>query len=143
MHLGRRFGDVRPSPEADEELTWFFNEAANEIERPSTQGVLLGGHRRGDAEQLEARAEALRAARRIWERLQDVGERDSAVLEALYTNRRWPRALARKWALLVGVADAIPGASREEVVRACGRAVSAYEKVRGPGGSVVPKEEQC
>ena len=31
MHVGRRFGDVLVCLEADEELTWFFNQAGEQI----------------------------------------------------------------------------------------------------------------
>jgi hypothetical protein len=142
LHLGRRFGDVRPSPEADEELTWFFNEALVAVERPSEQGRLLSGDRRDDGERLDARVEALRAARKIWGRLKHVGDRDARVLQALYTERRWPRELARKWGHVVGVVEAMPGASRRDAAIACARALAAYERARGNSPSVAPKEDR-
>lgn len=117
MHAGRRFGDVVPSRAADAELTWFFNDAATEINRPSVQGALLDDERPGSAEALEARADALHAGRKIWERLQQTGARECRVLEALYADERWPRALARKLVHLAGVVQAMPSV-RADYLRA-------------------------
>jgi hypothetical protein len=177
MHAGRRFGDVLVSPEADDELTWFFNEAGEQIEPPSIQGILLDGRHPGHPWLLEARAEALHAGRKIWGRMQNIGAREGAVLEALYTERVWPRALVRKLGHLTGVVEATPRvraehlgqrmlgrtaaatttewlealvAARSEELRgwrddaldASGRALSAYERARGKGPSVVPQEDR-
>lgn len=117
MHAGRRFGDVVPSRAADEELTWFFNDAAIEIDRPSVHGALFEDKRPGSAEVLEARADALHAGRKIWERLQQTGERECSVLAALYTEECWPRTLARKLVHLAGVVEAMPSV-RAEYLRA-------------------------
>jgi hypothetical protein len=176
MHAGRRFGDVVPSRAADAELTWFFNQAAMDIERPSVQGALFEDQRPGSAEALEARVDALHAGRKIWERLQRIGERECSVLAALYTEECWPRALARKLVHLTGVVESMPSVRaeylrarmqgrttaedatqwleelveqcpkdldgwREQAVRACAQALTAYERVRGRSGSVVPQEE--
>ncbi len=156
LHLGRRFGDVLPSPEADEELTWFFNEALCAIERPSEQGRLLSGDRRSDVEQLEARVEALRAARKIWRRMQQIGMRDAHVLRALYTLRFRPGLLGLHFGHLVGVVETLPcfedgpvvagshnvAVWKEQAVRACSRALSAYQRARGKSPSVVPQEDR-
>ncbi|HEX8794063.1 MAG TPA: hypothetical protein VF765_24140 [Polyangiaceae bacterium] len=117
MHAGRRFGDVVPSRAADAELTWFFNDAAMEIDQPSVQGALFEDKRPGSAEALDARADALHAGRKIWERLQQIGERECSVLAALYTGECWPRTLARKLVHLAGVVEAMPSV-RADYLRA-------------------------
>jgi hypothetical protein len=177
LHFGRRLGDVQLTKAADEELAWFFNGAVRAIEAPSVQGVLFDGGDPGDPAAVEARAEALHAARKIWERLCVLGAPETRILEALYTERRWPRALERSLGYLAGVVEALPGvraahlreraqgstaaanatawleekaaerpeelrAWKQEALRACVRALSAYQKVRGTGRSVVPKEDR-
>ncbi len=176
MHAGRRFGDVVVGAAADHELTWFFNEAESAMELPSVQGQLLAERRPGSPEALLAGAEAIHAGRKIWERLLAVGARDEFVLQALYTARRWPRAIERKLFHLSGVVESLPAvraqhlfergrkltaaatttawleeiveqraaeavAWRDDAARACARALSAYQHVRGEGPSVAPEED--
>jgi hypothetical protein len=177
MHARHRFGHVVPSIEADDELAWLYNRCAIAVGAPSVQGELLLERRPGSPEAVLARAEAIHAARKICERLRKIGVREQTVLEALYTERRWPRALERKLHHLTGVVEALPGvraehlaereqrrsgattttawlqelverspeavvARREEAVRACERALFAYEEVRGDGESVAPQEDR-
>jgi hypothetical protein len=78
------------------------------------------GRHTGSLAVTEACIEALHSAREIRQRLQKLGVREIDVLDALYTERRWSRAIER---------------------RACGDAITAYERVRGDGPSVVPQED--
>jgi len=109
MHAGRRFGDVIVGAAADHELTWFFNEAELAMELPSVQGQLLAGRQPGSVGALLSRVEARHATRRICERLKRLDARDALVLEALYTERRWPREMVRKLQHLAGVVESLPG----------------------------------
>src|SRR5208283_3321379 len=65
----RRLRDFSPSAAADEELTWFFNKAEIAIDQPSNFQALLSGAAPTSLEQVERRAEAMHAARKIQERL--------------------------------------------------------------------------
>jgi len=176
MHAGRRFGDVVVGGALDHELAWFFNTAESAMELPSVQGQLLAGRQPGSVGALLSRVEATHAARKICERLKSLDVRDALVLAALYTERRWPRALVHKLQHLAGVVESLPGVRaqhlgeretgrtratsttawldelvadrpeqavmwREEAGRACARAVSAYQQVRGDDESVVPEED--
>ena len=116
MHLGRRFGDVTPSREADEELAWFCNEAFSAIEPQCAHEGMLGGREPGNPQVVLARAEAIHAARKIWERLQRMGPRAANVVEALYTERVWPGALARRLGHLVGVVEGNPRVRAEWLI---------------------------
>ena len=107
MHAGRRFGGVAPSPAADEELTWFFNRAPMAVDVPSIQGELLARRPPGSPRALERRAEALHAARAIGERLVTAGVHEARVLQALYTDRCWARAIARRLEHLAGVIESL------------------------------------
>lgn len=156
MHAGYRFGSVRPSPEADDELAWLYNRFAAAVAAPSAQGQLLAGRRPGSPEAIVSGAHAMHQARRIWEHLKKIDERHEMVLEALYTERRWPRAIEHRFRHLAGVVDALRGGFeqlvvdgheqavwwREQAANACAHALSAYEKVRGDGPSVAPKEDE-
>jgi hypothetical protein len=111
--------------------------------RPSPEAIVSGAH-------------AMHQARRIWERLKRIGERHEMVLEALYTERRWPRAIEHRFRHLAGVVEALSGGFeklvvdgseqvawwREQAANACAHALSAYEKVRGEGPSVAPQEDE-
>ena len=105
MHVGRRFGDVLVCLEADEELTWFFNQAGEQIEQPSIQGAVPDGLSPCSLEAVEARADALHAGFKIWGRMQNIGAREARVLEALYTELTWPWVLTRRLGHLVGVVE--------------------------------------
>ncbi len=80
-HFGRRLGDVQLTKEADEELAWFFNGALSAIEAPSVHGVSFDGGDPGDPASVEACADALHAARKIWERLRELGAPEARILE--------------------------------------------------------------
>jgi len=175
MHADHCFVDVVPSREADEELAWFFNDAASAIETPSNYAANLSGQRHHALEETEARIEALHGARTIWERLTILDGRRARVLEALYEERLWPEALEGTLGPVVGVVVTTPGVRAEhlgallrqrtaardvkgwleelvaqrspsiaawhkEADRACAQALSAYERARGDGPSVVPSE---
>jgi hypothetical protein len=107
VHSKWQFGDVSPSREAREELRWFFNEAESEVGVPSSFAGLLGGASPASLEATERRAEALHAARKIGERLQAVSVTDVRMLEALYTERPWPRALVRALGVLASPVAAL------------------------------------
>lgn len=154
MHLERRFVDVLVSMEADAELTWFFNVAPMAIDVPSTQGILLRRRHPGEPDLVEARAEAMHAARKIWGRMQQIGQRYAYVLRALYTEREWPPALEERFEHLVGVVEVNLGGLpdlaevdagtvfnwKRNANRACASALGAYERARGKSPSVVPQE---
>ncbi len=153
LHFGRRLGDVQLTKEADEELAWFFNGALSPIEAPSVQGVLFDGGDPGDPAAVEARAEAL-YTERCWPRALERGLGYLAgVVDAMpcvraahlreRTQGRTAAANAKAW--LEEMAAERPEelrAWRQEALRACVRALSAYRKVRGTGWSVVPKEDR-
>ena len=146
MHARHRFGDVVPSIEADDELAWFFNYAALDC-----------GRHPGSLAVTEACIEALHSAREIMQRLQKLGAREIDVLDALYTERRWSRGIERRLGHLAPVVEVLTtterleelverrpeevAAWREKATRACGHAITAYERVRGDGPSVVPQED--
>ncbi len=157
MHARHRFGDVVPSIEADDELAWFFNHAALDCAVPSVLGAMRSGRHPGSLAVTEACIEALHSAREIRQRLQKLGAREIDVLDALYAERRWSRAIERRLGHLAPVVAALTttewleelveqrpeevAAWREKATRACGHAIRAYERVRGDGPSVVPQED--
>jgi hypothetical protein len=83
---------------------WFFNEAEIAIDQPSNFQGLLGGCSPTSLEQVERRAEAMHAARKIKERLERLRSTDALLLAGLYTERPWSRAVTR--ALPGGLAGA-------------------------------------
>ena len=96
--------DLRASAAAQEELAWFFRSALSDIELPSNwcptvRRAVYGGPRSKDTRQMdtgaERRAEALHAARVIYERLKSLPRADCWVLTALYTPVEIPDTLAR------------------------------------------------
>jgi hypothetical protein len=160
------------------ELEWFFNQAEIDIDLPSNYQALIGGACPSSVQEVERRAEAIHAARKIHERLQRLRSTDMLILSGLYTERPWSDAVQK--ALpdgLAGAAAASPsvrieyvralagartGAQNvatfiEEVVKkgrrdllaewrnelavAAAIAMTAYERVRGSGPSVVPEAE--
>jgi hypothetical protein len=172
----RRFRDVSPSDAAEAELTWFFNEAESAIEQPSNYMGLLAGCLPTSLDEVERRAEAMHAARKIHDRLARLRRGDRMLLSGVYTEHDWSDAVLE--ALPGGLAGAAQAsvcvrvayfqalaraqtrarsvdAFVEEVVRrgrpdlvaewrdelavACAIAVTAYERVRGDGPSVVPQ----
>jgi hypothetical protein len=100
----RLFRDFLPSAAADAELTWFFNEAETAIDQPSNFQGLIGGAPPTSLEEVERRAEAMHAARKIHDRLQRLGAADVRLLSGLYTERPWSHAVTR--ALPGGLAGA-------------------------------------
>jgi hypothetical protein len=147
MHARHRFGDVVPSIEADDELAWFFNYAALDCAVRHSGSLAV----------TEACIEALHSAREIRQRLQKLGVREIDVLDALYTEKRWSRAIERRLGHLAPVVEVLSktgwleelveqhpeevAAWRQQATRACGHAITAYERVRGDGPSVVPQED--
>jgi hypothetical protein len=106
--LPLQFGDVKPSPQAQHELTWFFNEAERELDEPSAFCALVAGHTASTTEQAERRQEAMHAAGKINRRLQGLGVSDALMLSGLYTQRSWPPHLQRVLGRLAGAVVAYP-----------------------------------
>jgi hypothetical protein len=128
-HPQRRFRDVSPSEAAEAELTWFFNEAESAIDLPSNYCGLIAGVAPTSLEEVERRAEALHAARKIHERLQRLRSTDALLLSGLYTERPWSDAVTK--ALpggLAGAAEASPSV-RVEYLRALARAQTHAKSV--------------
>lgn len=100
----RLFRDFLPSAAADAELTWFFNEAEIAIEQPSNFQGLIAGASVTSLPEVERRAEAMHAARKIEERLKRLLPTDALLLAGLYTELPWSRAVTR--ALPGGLAGA-------------------------------------
>jgi hypothetical protein len=98
-----QFGDVSPSKAADEELRWFFNEAESAVEQPSNFIGLLAGLSPTSLEAVEERAEAMHAAGKVRKRLEALSTTHALVLEALYRERVWPRAVTRALGDVAGV----------------------------------------
>jgi hypothetical protein len=121
-HPQRRFRDVSPSEAADAELTWFFNEAETAIDQPSNFQGLLAGASPTSLEEVERRAEAMHAARKIYDRLQRLRSTDRLLLSGLYTERACSDAMTE--ALPGGLAGAAQAsvAVRVAYVRALARA---------------------
>ena len=90
---GLQFGDVVPSETADAELRWFFNEAEAACEQPSNFCRLLGGISPTSLSAVEARAEAMHAAGKIRKWLEGVSTADALMLEGVYRERVWPKAV--------------------------------------------------
>jgi hypothetical protein len=108
---GRRlFRDFSPSAAADAELTWFFNEAETAIDLPSNFQGLLSGASPTSLEQVERRAEAMHAARKIQGWLQRLRFADARLLSGLYTERSWSSAVTL--ALPAGLAGAAQASVR-------------------------------
>jgi hypothetical protein len=75
---------------------------------------------------------------------------------ALYMERRWPRVIEHRFRHLAGVVEALSGGFeklvfddseqvvwwREQALKACAYALSAYEEVRGDGPTVAPQEDE-
>jgi hypothetical protein len=129
---GRRYlRDFLPSAAADAELTWFFNEAEIAIDQPSNFHALVAGASRTSLEQLERRAEAMHAARKIHDRLRRLRSADVLLLSGLYTDRPWSSGVTR--ALpggLAGAAQASLGV-RVAYIRARARAETRAENLAG------------
>jgi hypothetical protein len=96
--------ELRAGAAAQEELSWFFGQALAEIELPSSwaptvRRAVFGGPRRRDTRQVdtgaEGRAEALHAARTIYERLKSLPRADIWVLTTLYTPVELPESLVK------------------------------------------------
>ena len=125
----RRFRDVSPSEAAEAELTWFFNEAETAIEQPSNFQGLVAGCSPTSLEEVERRAEAIHAARKIHDRLQRLRSTDLLLLRGIYTEREWSEAVEQ--ALpdgLAGAAEASVGV-RVEHLRALARVQTRAKNV--------------
>lgn len=84
-----------PSPAAEEELFWFFNEAEAAIDQPSTYYPMLRRETALSLEEVEARQEALHAASKIKARLEALSVADALLLAGLYTERPWSERVER------------------------------------------------
>ena len=105
---GLRFGDVVPSETVDAELRWFFNEAEAACEQPSNFGRLLGGISPTSLSAVEERAEAMHAAGKIRKWLERVSTTDALMLEGIYRDRMWPKAVTKALGPLAGAVAASP-----------------------------------
>jgi hypothetical protein len=123
-------GALGASDAADEELTWFFEEALSAIEPPSNYERMLmklalrASTREANEldEAAEARVEALHAARTIYERLMTLAPDDRSVIRALYTPVDLPAWLEDACGWLTPLVCVLPLVLRElEEARACGR----------------------
>jgi hypothetical protein len=99
---------VSPSPEADEELSWFFNEAEMAIDVPSNYCVLLSGVSPTDLPEVERRAEALHAAGKIRARIESLNSGDAVLLAGLYVKRSFTLALRKTLGRMAGAVEALP-----------------------------------
>lgn len=106
--LPLQFGDVRPSPQAQDELRWFFNQAEREIDEPSSFCALVAGSTASSTALAERRQEAMHAAGTINRRLQSLGVSDALMLSGLYTERAWPKHMERVLGRLAGAVEASP-----------------------------------
>ena len=87
---------------------------------PSNCTGMLGGVRIGSLADVERRAEAIHAARKIHERLRSLSPMTVHVLSALYTERPWPKAVVKKLGVLAGPMEGLP-IVRAEHLRALAR----------------------
>ena len=116
---------LSPSGAADAELRWFFNEAAIAVDQPSNFEAVVAGVTFVSLEEVERRAEAMHAARKIHDCLGRLRATDALLLAEFYTDRPWSRAVCS-----------------ESGAAACAAALRAYELVRPRGPSVVPEEDR-
>jgi len=107
LHAGHRFGEVVVGAAADEELTWFFNDAGTECTHRSRLAAALDRHRPNTAAALVNCAEAIHQARKISDRLESLTPRDAHVLRLLYTDRVWPGPLVKRFGPVVGVVEGL------------------------------------
>lgn len=113
---------MSPGEAADEELRWFFNEAEAACEQPSNFVGLLAGMSPTSLAAVEERAEAMHAAGKIRKWLDAASTTDVLMLEGLYRERVWPKALTKVLGPLVGAVAAWPTVRVQHLRgRACGR----------------------
>ena len=125
----RRFRDVSPSEAAEAELTWFFNEAETAIEQPSNFQGLIAGCSPTSLEEVERRAEAIHAARKIHDRLKRLRSTDLLLLRGIYSEREWSEAVEEALPHgLAGAAEASAGV-RVEHLRALARVQTRAKNV--------------
>lgn len=126
-----RVGDLPDPAAAHEELTWFFGPALSEIEPGSSYGAMVarlevGGKARAHRAPRQAetagdrRADALHAARRIYERLCKLPADERRLLQAVFAP------------------DGAGDKARPEALAA----MQAYEDVRDTGPSVAPASQE-
>ena len=118
----RAVAELRAGAAANEELAWFFERALSEIEVPSNYPSmvrrLLCGRRRlaRDTRQAddggERRAEAMHAARIIYDRLDELRSYDRWVICTLYTPAVWPAELEEEWGWLTPLVCALPATEK-------------------------------
>jgi hypothetical protein len=101
---------LRASPEAEQELAWFFTEAESAIALPSNFGALadmaLAGSRRSASVEdrtADSRVEALHAAEIIRRRLELLSDSDVDTIVALYSPDVWPPAFESYFGELAGL----------------------------------------
>jgi hypothetical protein len=111
---------LRVSPEAEEELVWFFTEAEVAVATPSNFALVadmaLSGRKRsapGADSTADDRVEALHAAETIRRRLQSLPDADVDTIVALYTPDIWPPAFERYFGELAGLVARSRVAMRE------------------------------
>ncbi len=125
----RRFRDVTPSPAAEAELRWFFNEAETEIDMPSNHCSLLAGVRRTTEEEVERRLEAQHAAGKINGWLKSLHTTQALLLAGLYIERPWSDEVSKALPCgLAGAAESYPTV-RVEWLRAVARSQSRARSV--------------
>ena len=96
--------DLRPLPDVDEELDWFFNRAEAAMVLPSNFQSGLGP--RGGGEPYTTPDDAVEAAhrhRRVLAWLKVIPDSDAGVLQAAYEVRPWPIPLYDALGRLTGV----------------------------------------
>ena len=108
----RLVGDLRAPSAAEDELDWFFTRAESAMGIQSNWGPLMEmalsglrgtAHDPADTD-VDARLEAVHAARVIRERLQRMPRAEAEVLCAAFEARRWPTRVATVLGRLAGVA---------------------------------------
>ena len=139
-HAGRRFGNVLVSMESDEELSLFFDSAEVQMSNPSTQCLC-------DATVLSALYTERPWPWVLTRRLQHlVGVVESmpgvrAEYFGAYHTGRTKATSPIAWLTELAVSDVEQlSAWRKQALRECERAVAAYQRTRGDGPSVAPKE---
>jgi hypothetical protein len=111
---------LRVSPEAVQELVWFFTEAEVAVAAPSNfalvADIALSGRKRGAPvvdDSADDRVEALHAAETIRRRLESLADADVETIVALYTPDIWPPAFEDYFGELAGLVARSRTAMRE------------------------------
>jgi hypothetical protein len=126
----RRFRDVTPSPAAEAELRWFFNEAESEIDTPSNFCVHLAGASPTSAEAVERRMEAQHAAGKINDWLKCLHTNQALLLAGLYTEQPWSEAVTEVLPFGLAGAAAAYASVNVEHLRAIARCETRARSVK-------------